>query len=188
MQYNSSMEVIWRKIPGFGGCYEANNYGEIRSIDRVYRSSSGALVNKRGRILKQHEIRGYLYVTLYFNGTGKQFLVHRLIAELFCSKGDGCTEVNHKDGDKKNNTAFNLEWCTRSDNLKHMFRVLGVKSRGGRPKVKVLCIETGEVFGSQKEAAKAKGVKSFRNLSSVLSEKSYKKTCGGFHWKRVLDN
>lgn len=182
------VKVIWKKIPGFGGYYEANSHGEIRSVDRIYRSVSGALVHKKGKILKQHEIKGYLYVTLCFDGMEKPFLAHRLIAGLFCPKKDGCTEVNHKDGNKKNNAASNLEWCSKSDNIKHMFRVLGVKSRGGRPKVKVLCVETGEVFSSQKEAAEAKGVKSYRNLSSVLSEKSYKKTCGGFHWKRVLDN
>lgn len=51
------------------------------------------------------------------------FRLHRLVAEHFI--GDPLpkeTDVNHKDGNKQNNSASNLEWCTRSENMKHAIR------------------------------------------------------------------
>lgn len=50
---------------------------------------------------------------------GKVFLLHRAIACTFCENPNGYKEVNHKDGNKKNNCASNLEWVTRSMNVKH---------------------------------------------------------------------
>ena len=52
----------------------------------------------------------------------KNVQVHRIIASLFCNKPDGKDFVNHIDGDKQNNSADNLEWCTKSENTKHSFQ------------------------------------------------------------------
>jgi hypothetical protein len=38
-------------------------------------------------------------------------LIHELVAETFLPNPDGKTKVRHKDGNKKNNSAANLEWC-----------------------------------------------------------------------------
>lgn len=50
--------------------------------------------------------------------------VHRLVASAFVLNRQNLTEVNHKDGDKKNNIASNLEWTTRQKNNLHKNRVL----------------------------------------------------------------
>ncbi|MGL6193835.1 MAG: HNH endonuclease [Thermoguttaceae bacterium] len=47
--------------------------------------------------------------------------IHRIVATCFVDNPHGYTEVNHIDGDKKNNHASNLEWCTRQQNNKHAF-------------------------------------------------------------------
>lgn len=82
--------------------------------------------SKKG-IWKEQKYRkhsnGYLRVTLY----GKDQYLHRVVADYFCKKSDGCFEVNHIDGNKENNRADNLEWCTRSQNNKHAF-VTGLRN------------------------------------------------------------
>lgn len=63
------------------------------------------------------------------DGRRKVALVHRLIASEFISNPNNLPEVNHKDGDKTNCKADNLEWTTRKGNALHSTRVLG-KNRG----------------------------------------------------------
>lgn len=78
--------------------------------------------------------RGYPRVYLQINGKKKVMKIHRLVAELFVPNPDNKREVNHKDGNKRNNNADNLEWCTRSENLKHAYRTGLRKSRKGVPR------------------------------------------------------
>ena len=63
---------------------------------------------------------------IFTYGHGTTTYVHRAVAKAFIEKGNESTEVNHKDGNKQNNDAHNLEWCTRSYNLRHRHRVLGL--------------------------------------------------------------
>lgn len=67
--------------------------------------------------------KGYPMLYLQIHGKKKALKVHRLVAELFVPNPDNKREVNHKDGNKRNNNADNLEWCTRSENLKHAYRL-----------------------------------------------------------------
>lgn len=64
------------------------------------------------------------------NGYRKSIKMHRLIAEAFVPNPNGYKEVNHKDGNKLNNHWTNLEWCTRSENIRHCHR-LGLRSSRG---------------------------------------------------------
>lgn len=79
----------------------------------------GTVIGARGHPLKPDvNSTGYLRVTLSLNGQIKRVFIHRLVAEHFCDKPEGCSAVNHKDGDRKNNHKDNLEWCTNSYNVK----------------------------------------------------------------------
>lgn len=99
---------LWKDIPNFEGLYQANINGEIRSL----------YTNK---ILKPEKSKnGYMKVMLCKNKKRKLFSVHRLIIETFIGKVDDM-DVNHKDCNKQNNKLSNLEYCTRSDNIKHSF-------------------------------------------------------------------
>jgi hypothetical protein len=69
---------------------------------------------------------------LWSGNKGKHKRVHRLVAAAFCNKRDGCDEVNHKDGNKLNNRAENLEWCTKSENMLHAYR-MGLQTKGRYP-------------------------------------------------------
>lgn len=99
----------WKPVEGFQGLYEISNLGRVKSF----------VVNTQGRILKQHVSKhGYLVIRLT-NTSRKSFFVHRLVATAFCEKYTKELEVNHKDGNKLNNIFTNLEWTTRSYNVKH---------------------------------------------------------------------
>lgn len=110
-------------INGFDG-YQVSNYGNVRSIDRVVSAHDGRRkLNLKGRLLKSAIDDGYKKVAF---SIGKKLFtkkVHRLVAEHFCEKPMGIREVNHIDGDKLNNHYSNLEWVSRSRNVKHAFEL-----------------------------------------------------------------
>ena len=81
-------------------------------------SDDGKVMNPKGKILKNIK-RGNGYECV--NIKGKIYGVHRLVAECFLDKHNGCDFVNHKDGCKTNNIVSNLEWCDRSHNQKHAY-------------------------------------------------------------------
>lgn len=92
-------------------------------IDGIYiitRQGDVYRILKNGRTVKR---KGRLHTNGYIRATinGKDAYVHRLVAECFVANPYGYKEVNHKDGNKRNNCADNLEWCTRSQNNKHAF-------------------------------------------------------------------
>ena len=68
---------------------------------------------------------GYLRVQLWKHNNGKNKLIHRLVIEAFIEKpqSDKTLISNHKDGDKTNNRADNLEWVTYSENTNHAFDI-----------------------------------------------------------------
>ena len=72
------------------------------------------------KILKPYDNgKGYLQVQLYKEGKMKSYLVHRLVATVFCENPKGYTEVNHLDEDKQNNMAENLEFCSAAYNINY---------------------------------------------------------------------
>jgi len=83
-------------------------------------SSLGNIMNNiTGMLLNQNiNPSGYAQVSLYLKGKSSTRRIHRLVAETFLGLVDGL-EVNHKDGNKLNNTLINLEWCTRQENMLH---------------------------------------------------------------------
>lgn len=86
-------------------------------------TKDGRIFGKRGKELVGHIDRcGYHEVLLSENGRSKNYLVHRLILASFNPiENMDSYDVNHKNGDKLDNRLDNLEWCTRSENIKHAY-------------------------------------------------------------------
>lgn len=126
------MSEIWSAISGFEGIYEVSNMGQVRSLDRMIRSRWGTPRHKQGGIRKSRVGKtGYRYMILYKDGANETRKIHRLVASAFCRRPSGCDYVNHKDGDKLNNHAENLEWVTASQNAAHAIELgLYVPTKG----------------------------------------------------------
>lgn len=159
---------IWKDIPEYSG-YQISSLGNTRS-------------NKYGdwRLLKPAlDGAGYLIVYLRKDKKSVRFHVHRLVAQVFVD-GDG-SDVNHKNGAKTDNRADNLEWCSRSENVKHATRVLGVGKtrkiaqydrRGNYMKTWANAYEVQEELGIN-----------HGNINSCVNK--HRKTAGGYRWEAI---
>lgn len=116
------MKEVWKTIDDFPN-YEVSNYGRVRSL--LHFDSMGRL--KGGKVLKPAlDGKGnYLHVNLYANGKPHYVNVHRLVAIAFVENPNSYKEVNHEDENKTNNSALNLEWCTRKYNNNYGSRIDG---------------------------------------------------------------
>lgn len=93
--------------------YSVDESGVVRRIE----PGRGTRV---GQILKLNKnTGGYYQVCLMNNGKGKNFLVHRLVAEKYIQNPNNYPQVNHINGIKTDNSINNLEWCNASYNGKH---------------------------------------------------------------------
>lgn len=113
------IEEEWRTATAYEGFYEVSNLGNIRSVDRMREAWHG-LQRCYGKPIKPalHKF-GYMKVTLFRDGKGKTFLVHRLVALAFIPNPVGLPFINHIDGDKANNVCANLEWTDDRTNKQH---------------------------------------------------------------------
>lgn len=78
--------------------------------------------------LKQSGHKGYRRVVLSTANKRQGYPVHRLVAEAFIPNPEDKPFVNHLDGNKRNNIASNLRWCTASENQKHAYDVLNIRN------------------------------------------------------------
>lgn len=162
----------WKPILGYEGLYLVSDEGKVMN----------ALT---GRVLKERDNgSGYKKVELWKNHKGKRMYIHRLVAISFINNPEGKTEVNHIDGNPKNNKAENLEWVSSSENTKHAVYRNALRAWGNssRP-IEAISAETGK---SLKFATISEAERFFnsKHISNVLSGK--RKTCKG-HYFRYLN-
>lgn len=131
---------------------------KITAVHEYYVDKHGVVYDKRGNKKSQTPGgKGYLTVSI----DGKHRYVHRLVAEYFIPNPLNLPQVNHKDGDKQNNSVNNLEWCTSGDNTRHAIKVLGRSPVKYNKPVVVYDTLTNEClgeFGSTREAANQLGL------------------------------
>ena len=102
-------EIGFVPVDGFDGAYLIDR--EARVFSRITKRYLKASPTKKG----------YLTVGLTRDKAVKNLYVHRLVANAFLGSGEGL-QVNHRNGDKLNNRAENLEWMTCTENIRHAWR------------------------------------------------------------------
>lgn len=184
----------WKAIPGYDGRYKVSNLGNIRS----YANGRHGNKNEFTILVKKKIPGGYHQVNLYVPyGGGKQYykLVHRLVAEAFIPNPNGLPIVNHKDGNKVNNCASNLEWVTESENRFHAFRNgLSKPSQNQKKVTSERCSIPVVMFDkdmnelSRFDSAKQASAKTGADISAIIKCcKGKLKTAKGFKWKYRKD-
>lgn len=168
---------IFKDIEGFEGLYQIGNCGTVRSLPKFIEGANGG-VRYHGTIELSHDIgrKGYHRVTLFIDKSRRRFLVHRLVAIAFVSNPKGFQEVNHKLGDKSDNRASELEWCTRSINIKHSYDVLNRKApEGGKGRINEKHPLSRRIIQVSKEGNELRVWPSVAEVGRAL----------GFHWANV---
>lgn len=183
---------IWKEINNYNGEYLISNLGNVKSLKSL-------------KILKpQDDKNGYLFVMLSKQSKKKNYKIHRLVAEHFLENPMNYEVVNHKDGNKYNNSVENLEWCTHRENNQHAWNMKlnknTVKQReqasdwckNNRKKLQdgmdknsmsVLCINTGEVFNTVREASEVLNI-SKNQIYRVIS--GDRNSVFGLKFKKIL--
>ena len=103
----------WKGINATNGMIEVSNLGRVRS-----------LLRGKPYILKtQADKKGYHRLRVTICRTRYSFKLHREVAKAFIPNPCNLPQVNHKDGNKDNNSVSNLEWCTNKENANHAVRM-----------------------------------------------------------------
>ena len=201
------MEEIWKDIEGYEGIYQVSNLGNVKSLDRTVKYTKWQY--KLCKVVEcKHLVKGktmipwlndtgYLVVDLSSKGKTRSYLVHRLVAQAFIDNPENKPEVNHKDGNRQNPEASNLEWVTSSENKIHAYRTglhvvsdetrsklsESAKNRGYVPhsaaRKAVKCLETGEMYVSMEDARLRSGASADLILASIRDgESHYSKKLG----------
>lgn len=155
-------------IPEYAEYYMVSNLGRVKSLNRSIITEKSSRVTKSGnfskggrttiefteKILKPEVLStGYLRITLR-DGKGNRARprIHQLVATAFIANPEDKPEIDHIDGNRKNNRADNLRWVTHEENVRYARERNGNQPNDRGPK-RILCADTGEWFESQKAAA-----------------------------------
>ena len=177
---SDSLLEEWRDIVGYEGLYQVSDSGMVKSVSRMASHKAYGLMRVDEKILKPCVLKsGYSSVVLSVQSKTKSLLVHRIVSAAFIPNPESKPHVNHKNGIKTDNRAINLEWCTRSENELHAFRI-GLKSHVGEmhnqsklTKEQVIEIRRGDKLLKTSQLAKNYSV-TVQTIYDIRSGKSWK--------------
>lgn len=167
------VELTW--IKDYEGEYIISSSGEVFcAID-----NKRQLKQTPSYKIVQKDKNGYLRVSLYKNRKAQSKQIHRLVAEAFIENEENKPCINHKNGNKEDNSVNNLEWVTYSENIQHAY---DNELRNDRYEVIQYDLSGNEInkFKSELEAFKKTKIKHINEVT-----KGKRKQAGGYLWRRV---
>lgn len=191
------MEFPINNIEGFElfDGYTIDENGVVRTylIKGMNRKYGGVDWGKKPSIISAAtKSNGYKHLGIYdINGKVKYPTVHRLMALAFIPNPYNLEQVNHKDGNKSNNTLENLEWVSRKRNIAHAYEI-GLNNRFKNGIFKpVYQYDLEGNFISEHEcivdAIEKIGLKPSSKSAITRVCRGKQKTCGGYKWKYKAD-
>lgn len=127
---DTNVNEIWLPVPNYEGLYEVSNLGNVKTLSRTVQRCGIENHQINERLLKQNKNKqGYLSVTLSRSKKVKVLRINRLVAMAFLPNPENKETVNHINCIKSDNTVWNLEWATRSENEHHAL-INGRKLKG----------------------------------------------------------
>lgn len=119
----------WRPVAGYEGLYEVSNFARVRRSPHSMRTGSQAVPGKVRNA--KPAASGRLQLSLCKAGRYKCVRVHSLVAEAFIGPRPPGKQVNHIDGNHRNNVPSNLEYVTQKEHDEHTTR-MGLRPSGSR--------------------------------------------------------
>lgn len=165
---------VWKKFP-------------LKIYENKYIiSNSGEVKNSNGDFLKLAIRAGYYSVNLCNNGISKHYKIHRMVAMAFIPNKNKANVVNHINGKKLDNNVKNLEWISRSENVKHAIE--NNLQKISEKRVGQYDLKTDKLINSFSSIKEAGSKTNTNNTSIVKVCKGDRKSAGGFRWKYIDDD
>jgi hypothetical protein len=181
------MKEMWADIEETDGLYQVSNTGKIRSTPNVHKGHK--FVGEYHELTPNKDRYGYLQVN-YYNSQGKHVVrkVHKLVALAFIPNLCNLPQVSHKDENKENNNATNLEWCTHSYNNNYGSRNhrISLKLMGRKPQNNIPIVQYDNkgcfvtCYDSIDDARKTLGLSTRSHVSECCAHK--RKSAHGYLW------
>lgn len=112
-----NQDEIWKPLFGYEGLYIINQFGTIKSLERIVIRKNGWPQTIHSRIIKPHlNEKGYLIVNLKNKGVNRCQRVHRLLMQTFVPNPDNKPFIDHINTIKTDNRLENLRWVTAKEN------------------------------------------------------------------------
>jgi len=144
---NEKLET-WKEIGGYDGKYLISNLGNCKIADHLNSSGHKHLTLRVDRA-------GYLTVRLSKGGNTSTKYLHRLLAEAFVPNHMNKPLINHRNGNKLDNSPKNLEWVTHAENIQHAHDLRLIPRLTEK---KVIDTSNNIIYPSIKEASKQTGL------------------------------
>lgn len=185
----------WKTPIGYPDWVKVSINGEVFLEQRIFKRGANTM-RRKPQLLKQKEWEGYRIVQFRINGKNKNHKVHRLVLMAYSGSDGYGLDANHKNGIRSDNRFENLEWCTRSYNLKHSYRSNGRvshfkgkepanKGKFNHPGISKNIVGVNNITGAVVRflSAADAGRKGFSRDGIAHCLRGKQKTSGGYNWR-----